>query len=102
MKGNVDTEWWSNILRITTSNSFGSGGPDVFYDGWFITKILNKKYGLESLNSIPTGLASVPLTINDNGVKSKSAIVLGIAGFKIDDSKPIPVVEAVHGWTILR
>ena len=78
-KGNVDTEWWSNILRITKSDFCGSGGPDVFYDGWFITKILNKKYRLESLNSIPTGLASVPLTINNNGVKSKSAIVSGIA-----------------------
>ena len=73
----------------------------MFYDGWFITKILNKKHTLKSLKSIPTGLASVPLTINNDGVKSKSAIVSGIAGMKIDDSKAIPVVEAVHGWTIL-
>ena len=100
-KGNVDTEWWSNILRITYSDSFGSGGPDVYYDGWFITKILNKKRTLKSLKGIPTGLASVPLTIDNNGVESKSAIVSGIAGMKIDDSKAIPVVEAVHGWTIL-
>ena len=103
VKGNVDKEWWSNIIRITTSNSFGSGGgTDVTYDGWFLTKLLNKKRALSSLGALPSGLVSVPLTINNNGTESKAAIVSGIAGIKIDESKDIPVVEATHGWAMFQ
>ena len=51
---------------------------------------------------MPSGLASIPLTINENGRKSDAAFVSGIAGMKIDDSRDIPLVEAVHGWTMLE
>ena len=100
VKGNADIEWWSNIIRITKSNSFGSGGPDVVYDGWFLTKLLNKRSSVTSLGHLPSGLVSVALTIDDNGCRSKAAIVSGIAGFKIDESKELPVVQSAHGWTI--
>ena len=100
IQGNPDIEWWSNIIRITTSDSFGSGGPDVAYDGWFLTKLLNKKRSVASLGALPSGLVSVALTIDDNGARSEAAIVSGIAGFKIDKSKEVPTVESVHGWTI--
>ena len=85
---------------ITKSASFGSGGPNVSYDGWFLTKLLNKQRSVASLGALPSGLVSVALTIDDNGVRSEAAIVSGIAGFKIDESNEIPVVESVHGWTI--
>ena len=102
IKGNADIEWWTNIIRITSSDYFGSGGPDVSYDGWFITKLLNKPYGSDSLDSLPSGFVSVPLKINNNGAISKAAIVSGIAGMKIDVSKSVPVVEASHGYAIFQ
>ena len=99
-EGHADIEWWSNIIRITESNSFGSGGPDITYDGWFLTKLLNKKHGVTTLGALPSGLVSVALKIDDNGSRSDAAIVSGIVGYKIDESNEIPTVESVHGWTI--
>ena len=64
--------------------------------------MLNKRHGVKSLDALPSGLVSVPLTINNNGAVSKAAIVSGIAGMKIDDSKEIPVLEAVHGWSMFE
>ena len=74
----------------------------MLYDGWFITKLLNNKNGINNLNKIPSGLASVPLTIDDNGHISYAAIVSGIAGMKVDASSGTPLAEAVHGWAIFR
>ena len=104
VRGDVDIEWWTNILVITQSETFGCGRRkreiETTYDGWFITKLLNKKYGVTSLRALKSGLVSVPLTINNNGLISKAAIVSGIAGMKIDESKDVPVVESTHGWVI--
>jgi hypothetical protein len=99
----VDVEWWTNILKITHARSFGSGGGGgSTYDGWFITKVLNKKHGVSSLSKLPSGLVSIPLKIDNNGAISKAAIVSGIAGMKIDDSKDVPVVESTHGWAMFN
>ena len=102
VKGHADIEWWSNILRITKGSSFGSGGGglDVVYDGWYITKLLNKRRGVRNFGALPSGLVSVALTIDDRGNQSEAAIASGIAGFKVDESKEIPVVQSAHGWTI--
>ena len=101
--GNVDKEWWSNIIRVTEGARFGSGGQRrMLYDGWFITKLLNNENGIRKLSKLPSGLASVPLTINDNGHISYAAIVSGIAGMKVDASSGTPLAEAVHGWAIFR
>ena len=102
IQGNVDVEWWTNILRITHSQSFGSGGGRSNYDGWFITKVLNQKHGVSSLSKLPSGLVSIPLKIDNNGAISEAAIVSGIAGMKIDDSKDVPVVESTHGWAMFQ
>ena len=118
-KGDADADWWNSILHITyyscsdfdeksyirysyESGKYETGRSNAYYDGWFITKILNNKHGLLDLNEMPSGLASIPLTIKENGRKSDAAFVCGIAGMKIDDSKDIPLVEAVHGWTMLE
>ena len=103
VKGNVDKEWWSNIIRVTPGARFGSGGQrHMLYDGWFITKLLNNQNGINNLNKIPSGLASVSLTINELGLISYAAIVSGIGGMKVDTSNATPLAEAVHGWAIFR
>ena len=120
-KGDTDADWWNSILHITYYScsdfveksyiryssdmyeyNLTNVRPNAYYDGWFITKILNNKHGLRDLNEMPSGLASIPLTINENGRKADAAFVSGMAGMKIDDSKDIPLVEAVHGWTMLE
>ena len=101
VQGNPDIEWWTNILVVTPSDTFGSGDSRPLYDGWFITKILNKPDGVRTLSALPSGLASVPLKINDNGNEFNASLVSGIAGMKIDHSKNAPIVEATHGWAML-
>ena len=61
---------------------------------------MNISKKVESFNSLPSGLVSVPLVFDDYGVESKGAIVSGVAGIKIDDSKDVPIVASVHGWAI--
>ena len=95
-----DEKWWSEIFSYE-SHGFGSGGY-VTYDGWFLRDLLNISQSVESFSSIPSGLVSVPLVFDDNGVESEGAIVSGIAGLKIDESKKIPVVSSAHGWAIFR
>lgn len=124
MQGSIDVDWWSNIYKMTIEKeSFGCGrkkrnvrgfrsllmiedtcmaeSADLF-EGWFITDLLNKNFGVSSLKYLPSGLVSVPLIINNNGRKSNASIVAGIAGLKINYSVEVPFVEAVHGWSLFQ
>jgi hypothetical protein len=101
-RGNADINWWTNIFRYTEQNSFGSGGPDYDFDGWFLKDLLNIKSSfISSLGEVPSGLVSVPLKfVLEDGSEVKGALSSGIAGIKLDQSKNPPVVEATHGWAI--
>lgn len=101
-RGNADINWWTNIFRYTEENSFGSGGPDYDFDGWFLKDLLNIKSSIiSSLGDVPSGLVSVPLKfVLEDGSEVKGALSSGIAGIKLDKSKNPPVVEATHGWAI--
>jgi len=100
-RGNTDTSWWTNIFRWTEDKSFGSGGPEYEFDGWFLKDLLNIKGSfIKSLGQVPSGLVSVPLIFSDNGIEIKGALSSGIAGLKLDQSRNVPVVEATHGWAI--
>jgi len=103
-QGNPDTDWWGKIIfRHTT---YGSGGRDD-YGGWFISDFLGLG-GLIStcLKDIPSGINTVPLTINDNGHETKADLVAGVTGYKVTkDAVTVPgtktsypVVQSVHGW----
>jgi hypothetical protein len=101
-RGNADINWWTNIFRYTEQNSFGSGGPDYDFDGWFIRDLLNIRSSfISSLGEVPSVLVSVPLIfILEDGSEVKGALSSGIAGIKLDQSKNHPVVESAHGWAI--
>ena len=101
-RGNADVNWWINIFRYTEKNNFGSGGPDIDFDGWFIKDLLNIKSSfISSLCEVPSVLVSVPLIfILEDGSEVKGALSSGIAGIKLDHSKNHPVVESAHGWAI--
>lgn len=98
--GNGNKEWWGKIFSHQR-HGFGSGAY-VTYDGWFLRDMLNIPNGIESFSSIPSGLVSVPLVFDRNGVESKGAIVSGIAGINIDKTKDVPVVSSTHGWAIFE
>jgi uncharacterized alkaline shock family protein YloU len=100
VNGNGDKEWWGQIFT-REQHGFGSGSY-VTYDGWFLRDIFNIPRTVESLSSLPSGLVSVHLVFDDNGIETQGAIVSGIAGIKIDESKGIPSVESTHGWAIFR
>jgi len=99
-RGEGDKEWWSKILSKEV-HGFGSGAY-VTYDGWFLRDLLNISKSVESFSSIPSGLVSVPLVFDDNGVETKGAIVSGIAGIKIDETFKIPVVSSAYGWVVFQ
>ena len=98
-RGNGDKEWWSKIFS-SHHTGFGSGGS-VTYDGWFIRDLLMNG-SVKSLRNIPSGLVSVPLIYDDNGIETNGAIVSGIAGIQIDETNEVPVVSSVHGWAIFK
>ena len=98
-RGEGDKEWWSKIFS-SQQHGFGSG-EYVTYNGWFLRELLNIG-SVETLESLPSGLVSVPLTFNNNGCESKGAIVSGIAGISIDTTSEVPVVSSHHGWAIFR
>jgi len=99
-RGDGDKEWWSKIFS-RESHGFGSGSYST-YDGWFLRDLLNISKRLESFSSIPSGLVSVPLIFDYNGLEIDGAIVSGIAGIKIDETSKIPVVSSTHGWAIFQ
>jgi len=100
-RGNADISWWTNIFRYTKDDSFGSGGPEYEFDGWFLKDLLNIKGSfIKSLGQVPSGLVSVPLLFNYYGAEIKGALASGVAGLKLDQSRNVPVVEATHGWAI--
>ena len=63
---------------------------------------MNISRSIESFESIPSGLVSVPLIFNNNGIETNGAIVSGIAGIKIDEKNTVPVVSSTHGWAIFK
>ena len=98
--GTVDKEWWGQILTYE-QHGFGSGSY-VTYDGWFLRDMLNISGEVESFHSIPSGLVSIPITFDQHGMKTNGAVVSGMAGITIDQSKTVPVVSSAHGWTIFK
>ena len=71
------------------------------YSGWFLRDLLNvKKIG--SLGELQSGLVSVPITIYQNDLKYKGAFASGIAGIKVDETKEVPTVQAMHGWALFK
>jgi len=99
-RGDGDKKWWSKIFS-REQHGFGSGAY-VTYDGWFLRDLLNISKSVESFESIPSGLVSVPLIFDDNGVETNGAIVSGIAGIKIDETSKVPVVSSTHGWALFQ
>merc|ERR1711894_158615 len=99
-RGDGDKKWWSKIFS-REQHGFGSGAY-VTYDGWFLRDLLNISKSVESFESIPSGLVSVSLIFDDNGVETNGAIVSGIAGIKIDETSKVPVVSSTHGWALFQ
>ena len=100
VEGQPDKKWWSHIFTFH-KNGFGSGAF-VTYDGWFLRDMLNISKVVESFDCIPSGLVSVPIIFDHMGLETNGAVVSGIAGLAIDESKDIPVVSSTHGWAIFQ
>ncbi len=97
--GKADKEWWSRIINI--ERNYGSGPPEE-WSGWIITEFLGE-HGIEKVTNFKSGLVSVPMKVTDaaTGHSEDSALIAGIAGYKVDPSGKIPAVEAHHGWSML-
>ena len=100
LEGKVDTSWWKQIFTFH-ENGFGSGAF-VTYDGWFLRDMLNISGEVETFSCIPSGLVSVPIIFDHMGLETNGAVVSGVAGLTIDESKDIPIVSATHGWAIFQ
>jgi len=97
--GNPDKDWWSQIIKNHNRPCL-CGAPEI--DGWFMKRLLNVHFA-DSISDAPSGLVSVPMTINDYGHEEDSAIVAGMIGYKlhVGNNESNPTVEAIHGWSLL-
>jgi len=95
--GMPDEDWWSRVINI---RSYGSGTPD--FRGWFMTDLLNI-HDASSIGSAPSGLVSIPMTIDGEKGEEKSAVVAGMIGYKIHQNGTTngrPSLEPMHGWAL--
>ncbi len=95
--GNPDKDWWSRIIDI--KKGYGSG-PRQTWNGWFVNDFLGE-YRIEEITEFKTGLVSVPMKVTDGASTEDSALIAGIAGFRVHDNDAVPAVEANHGWSML-
>ncbi len=98
-QGKPDKSWWSKIIGI--EGHYVSGAPPP-WTGWFITDFLGE-HDIRTTLDLKTGLVTVPMTVTDveSNTSEPSALVAGIAGYKIIQEDKIPVVEAHHGWVMM-
>jgi len=95
-RGNPDKDWWSRIMDI--QKSFGSGGG-TFLTGWFVTDFLGITNG--DLESLPSGINLVSLTITDGNIEEESILLAGFTGYTIgSDSRNQTSVKAKSGWSL--
>merc|ERR1711973_636653 len=95
-KGNPDKDWWSRIMDI--QKSFGSGGG-TFLTGWFVTDFLGITDG--DLESLPSGINLVSLTITDGNIEEESILLAGFTGYTIgSDNRNQTSVKAKTGWSL--
>jgi len=94
--GEPDEDWWS---RIINRESYGSGAPDFY--GWFMVNLLNI-HDASSLGDAPSGLVSIPIKLEGEKGDEDSAVVAGMAGYKIhiNGRNGVPALEPVHGWSL--
>merc|ERR1712018_530643 len=96
--GNPNEDWWSRIINY---QSYGSGLPD--FRGWFMTDFLNI-HDATTIGSAPSGLVSIPMTLDGQYGTEESAVVAGMIGYKIHQNGTTngrPSLEPMHGWTLL-
>lgn len=91
-KGEPDTDWWNQIVE--KRERFVGCGTRTEWNGWFLKDFLKLP-----ITKVQSSLVSVPLTIDDNGSKTDSALVAGIAGFNLDQTQNS--VEAQHAWNLM-
>ncbi len=97
--GKPDKLWWGKIIDRKGYNMSGMG---VTWTGWFITDFLGELH-LYKIKDFKSGLVSVPMKVVDafTGHKEDSALIAGMAGYKVFNDGNVPVVEANHGWAML-
>ena len=54
----------------------------------------------KSPKTFQSGTISVPLIIDDNGVRDEGQLVAGTIGFTVKEGERAPVVEAKQGWVL--
>merc|ERR1712106_358749 len=91
-QGAPDKDWWNQSIE-KRSVSVGCG-HETQWNGWFLKDFL----GLH-ISQVDSSLVSVPLTIEDNGIKTQAVLVAGIAGFKLGNNKTS--IEAQHAWNFM-
>merc|ERR1711963_1259504 len=95
-QGNPDKDWWSRIMDI--QKSFGSGGG-TFLTGWFVTDFLGITDG--DLESLPSGINLVSLTITDGNIEEESILLAGFTGYTIgSDNRNQTSVKAKTGRSL--
>jgi len=99
-RSNPDVEWWSHVL--SWNRTYGSGARS-WWTGWMIDFLMAGS--AEKPQNFQSGMMSVPVKIQDNGISDEGRIVAGTAGFIVKDEGSQgdgrPVVEAKQAWGLI-
>jgi len=99
-RSNPDVEWWSHVL--SWNRTYGSGARS-WWSGWMIDFLMAGS--AEKPQNFQSGMMSVPVKIQDNGISDEGRIVAGTAGFTVKDKGSQgdgrPVVEAKQAWGLI-
>jgi len=88
-------DWWSKVI---TERSYGSGQSE--FKGWFMVDLLNIP-NAENIGNAPSGLVAVPMSITDGQLTEEAAVVAGMVGYNYYPGEKYPILEPVHGWSML-
>jgi len=96
-KGEPDKEWWGHIL--SWNQTHGSGARS-WWDGWMIDFLMAPE--AKKPQNFQSGVVSVPVKIDDNGVSDTGRLVAGTVGFTLEEGREgRQVVQARQGWVLL-
>jgi len=104
-QGKVDTDFWNRIAHIS-----GGGSGPRYLAGWILSLIAfdeNGKYFLNDLksiqatnkfgklntNDVPPGVVTVPVKIDDNGMKYDTLLYAGAMLAKFDEGSISPALD---------
>jgi len=105
-EGRADAVWWQRITHHISEGSgpaFLSGWANVFAPADTMTNGYVQdsatEYGLLDTSEVPSGVVSVPIEVDDNGVEYRTTLLAGFVGVGVSHNT---TVRPVLGWQLLN